>query len=164
MISCIGRIGRRRLSVLSSRHAWRYSTETPFGDSANHATETKQTVEGTPDGETGGNVDTPQIKRLMYHARQRGWLELDLIVGNWAEANRQALVDDDSLRADFEALLGVENPDLFKYLTGQLQPPEEEGALQRNAVYRAIRAQVLDSYPSTDGSSKAWLPSGWHDK
>ena len=111
------------------------------------------------------SAETPQLRRLMYHAKQRGWLELDLIVGNWAEANRHALVADPALMADFEALLAVENPDLYKYLTGQLEPPEEEEALGRNAVYRTIRAEIEDSYPIKTGpQSKTWLPSGWHDK
>lgn len=110
-------------------------------------------------------ADTPQLRRLMYHAKQRGWLELDLIVGNWAEANRRALVADPALMADFEALLAVENPDLYKYLTGQLEPPEEEEALKRNAVYRTIRSEIEDSYPiKARPLSKPWLPSGWHDR
>jgi len=111
-------------------------------------------------------AETPQLRRLMYHAKQRGWLELDLIVGNWAEANRHALATDPALMADFEALLAVENPDLYKYLTGQLEPLEEEKALESNTVYSAIREEILDSYPrlKTGPQSKAWLPSGWHDK
>lgn len=89
-----------------------------------------------------------------------------MIVGNWAEANRHALATDPALMADFEALLAVENPDLYKYLTGQLEPLEEEKALESNTVYSAIREEILDSYPrlKTGPQSKAWLPSGWHDK
>ncbi len=124
-------------------------------------------VESTTEGEGTDTAETPQLRRLMYHAKQRGWLELDLIVGNWAEANRRALASDPALMADFEALLAVENPDLYKYLTGQLQPPEEEEALLRNAAYRTIRAEIEDSYPIKTRPrhrSKAWLPSGWHDK
>lgn len=59
-------------------------------------------------------VDPPHLKRLMYHAKQRGWLELDLMVGNWAETNRRALATNPALMADFEELLAIENPDMYK--------------------------------------------------
>ena len=74
---------------------------------------------------------------MMYRARQRGWLELDLIVGSWAEKNVPGMNSQDL--EEFEALLNVENPDLFKWLTGQLDPPED--VLQNNAFQ--VRLEVI---------------------
>ena len=71
------------------------------------------------------------INRLMYHARQRGWLELDLIIGQWAEKNLQSLSPEEL--QDFEELLGCENPDLFKYLTNQIEAGED---LRRNKAFQ----------------------------
>ena len=34
-----------------------------------------------------------QVKRLIYHAKQRGWLELDLLLGGWAERHVRTLSD-----------------------------------------------------------------------
>jgi succinate dehydrogenase flavin-adding protein (antitoxin of CptAB toxin-antitoxin module) len=109
--------------------------------------------------------ETPQLKRLMYHAKQRGWLELDLIIGNWAEQNRKSLASDAELTTEFENLLAVENPDLFKYLTGQMEP--DDAMLKSNTVFKMIRQHVMDQYGRRDhtvGSGKEWLRSGWHDK
>lgn len=43
------------------------------------------------------------VNRLMYRARQRGWLELDLLVGLWAERHLPTLPP--QLLPEFEALL-----------------------------------------------------------
>ena len=71
------------------------------------------------------------INRLMYHAKQRGWLELDLIIGQWAEKNLHSLSSEEL--KDFEELLGCENPDLFKYLTNQMEAGED---LQHNKAFQ----------------------------
>jgi succinate dehydrogenase flavin-adding protein (antitoxin of CptAB toxin-antitoxin module) len=67
----------------------------------------------------------------MYHAKQRGWLELDLIIGQWAEKNLHSLSSEEL--KDFEELLGCENPDLFKYLTNQMEAGED---LQHNKAFQ----------------------------
>lgn len=106
--------------------------------------------------------EEPRVKRLMYHAKQRGWLELDLIIGNWAEANRTVLATDPVLMADFEALLAVENPNLFKYLTGQLDPTGDEASLDKNAAFQAIKEQVRSRYRGA-ATRTEWIANGWQD-
>lgn len=64
-----------------------------------------------------------QVKRMLYRARQRGHLELDLIVGLWAEENVPSLKPPE-LR-QLQEVLECENPDLFKWLTGQDAAPSE---------------------------------------
>jgi succinate dehydrogenase flavin-adding protein (antitoxin of CptAB toxin-antitoxin module) len=63
-----------------------------------------------------------RIRRTVWRAKQRGWRELDLIIGSWAEANTHNL--DDTQLAQFEELLAEEIPDLFKWLSGQEPVPE----------------------------------------
>ena len=53
----------------------------------------------------------PRVKRLMYHAQQRGWLELDVLIGKYAEENVPKLTDEEL--DEFEHILTLENPDLY---------------------------------------------------
>jgi succinate dehydrogenase flavin-adding protein (antitoxin of CptAB toxin-antitoxin module) len=62
-------------------------------------------------------------RRMLYHSKQRGWLELDLILGTFAEEHLKKLPEKDVL--DYETILEGENPDLFKWLSGQSPVPEE---------------------------------------
>ena len=70
------------------------------------------------------------VNRLLYRAKQRGFLELDLLVGLWAERNVPRMSV--SELTAFEEVLDIENPDLFKWLTGQEPAPE---ALRDNASF-----------------------------
>ena len=50
---------------------------------------------------------------------------MDIMLGNWAEKNINNL---DKLELEhFQALLDLENPDLFKWLTGQETVPNSVG-------------------------------------
>ncbi|KAJ7534302.1 hypothetical protein O6H91_13G088800 [Diphasiastrum complanatum] len=69
--------------------------------------------------------------RIFYRSRQKGFLELDLLLGEWAEDNIQDL-HGEQLEVLVE-VLDVENPDLWKWLTGQDGAPE---SLTSNMVQR----------------------------
>ena len=71
------------------------------------------------------------INKLLYRSRQRGFLEMDLLVGIWAE-KRIPQMGDDNLH-QFELILDQENPDLYKWLTGQEQPPAD---IANNTAYQ----------------------------
>ena len=60
-------------------------------------------------------------RRLIYRSKQRGWLELDLLLGEFALFQLPGY--DDSQLDLWEEILDVENPDLYKYLTLQLPSP-----------------------------------------
>ncbi|XP_010929714.1 succinate dehydrogenase assembly factor 2, mitochondrial isoform X1 [Elaeis guineensis] len=102
--------------------------------------------------------------RLLYRSRQRGFLELDLILGSWVEENIRSL-DELHIRALMD-VLDLENPDLWKWLTGQEQPPE---AVNDNPVFTAVQSRVmgnLNSHAAPETRANPGQPwvRGWDDK
>ncbi len=55
---------------------------------------------------------------------------MDLLVGLWADRHLPSM--DAGQLASMEAVLDQENPDLFKWLTGQEEPPE---AMKANPAF-----------------------------
>lgn len=80
------------------------------------------------------------VNRLLYRSRQRGFLEMDLLVGIWAEKQIPQLSE--SMLQQFEIVLDQENPDLYKWLTGQEHPPQD---VAENAAYQVHKRQHLFS-------------------
>jgi succinate dehydrogenase flavin-adding protein (antitoxin of CptAB toxin-antitoxin module) len=78
------------------------------------------------------------VNRLLYRAKQRGFLEMDLLVGIWAQKNVSKM-DAAQLKA-MEEVLDQENPDLFKWLTGQESASE---AMQANAAFKVELCTTL---------------------
>ncbi|PSC68645.1 ankyrin repeat family [Micractinium conductrix] len=121
------------------------------------------------DGKAASAEDEVQrkamVNRMLYRARQRGFLELDLLIGMWAERELPRMSSD--MVQDLEVVLDQENPYMFKWLTGQDEAP---AAMQQNKAYVALQAQVkamLDTHHSVpgaaqDGAAKEWV-RGWTD-
>merc|ERR1712066_303372 len=62
-------------------------------------------------------------KRLRFRARSRGWLELDVLMGQFADKHIWTMEHD---QLDLlEEILELENPDLFKWFTGLMPVPDE---------------------------------------
>ncbi|MBU6157334.1 MAG: succinate dehydrogenase assembly factor 2 [Alphaproteobacteria bacterium] len=71
-------------------------------------------------------------KRLKFQAWHRGFKEIDLILGPFAD-ERVGQMDDAELD-QFEALLAVPDQDLYDWICERSQPPER----LRNRVYEQI--------------------------
>nr|XP_024399322.1 succinate dehydrogenase assembly factor 2, mitochondrial-like isoform X2 [Physcomitrium patens] len=103
------------------------------------------------------------LNRILYRSRQRGYLELDLLLGKWAEDNINNL--DENRLQELVDLLEGENPDLWNWLTGQAEVP---AALAENSVFAAIKGQIAEnlstySSPQTRAQpGKPWV-RGWDD-
>ncbi|MET0332467.1 MAG: succinate dehydrogenase assembly factor 2 [Dyella sp.] len=63
--------------------------------------------------------DDPRLKRLRWRAR-RGTRELDALFGGWLDEHYAGA--DESTRAAFDALLDVQDPDLWDWVMGHAQP------------------------------------------
>jgi succinate dehydrogenase flavin-adding protein (antitoxin of CptAB toxin-antitoxin module) len=83
------------------------------------------------------------VNKLMYRSKQRGFLELDLMVGLWAEKELPKMPV--SMLRHFSEVLDMENPDLFKWLTGQLPAPEEVASNPAYAVSPMPQGHVCAS-------------------
>ena len=85
-------------------------------------------------GETDLNTDTIYRKRLIYRASQRGWLEVDLLLGSYAAKHVMSMSEEDL--PHFERIMEQETLDIYNYIIGtdELTPELD------NPVMHSIRA------------------------
>ena len=69
--------------------------------------------------------DEPGLRRrrIAFRAWHRGTREMDLIMGRFADAELAGL-DEPGLDA-FEALIEQPDPDLYKWVSGEAEPPDD---------------------------------------
>ena len=72
-----------------------------------------------------GKVDADAVrrKRIIYRSKQRGWLEVDLMLGRFAERHVMEMSDEE-LDA-YEQILSQETIDIFNIISGKEAGPEE---------------------------------------
>lgn len=85
-------------------------------------------VEPTPTG-----LDARR-RKILFHAWHRGMLEMDLIMGRFADAELAGLPEAEL--DDLEALLEAEDRDVLGWVTGEIETP----APFDTALLRKIRA------------------------
>ena len=65
---------------------------------------------------------SPARKRLLYRAMHRGFKEADIVVGKFAEANLAGFTPAEE--AEFSRLLDVPDQDLFAWIIGRAETPD----------------------------------------
>lgn len=72
-------------------------------------------------------------RRLRFRVWHRGMREVDLILGRFADAHLAEL--DETDLASFEALLGLPDPEVLGWVTGEFDvPPEADSLLLRRIL------------------------------
>jgi len=81
-------------------------------------------------------------KRLIFRSTQRGWLELDVLLSNFARRNAPTMTE--SQMSGYEEVLDMETPDLFTWISGQKPIPQE---YQDHEMLNKLRRYVLSDIP-----------------
>lgn len=98
----------------------------------------KERHEGAP--QAGGGIPgqlSTQRRRIIYRCQQRGWLELDILLGDWAVHNVPRLPDEHL--GLVEHLLEEDTPEVLAWALGAKVPPAQHEDIVRN-----IRRHVED--------------------
>ncbi|CEG38244.1 membrane-spanning 4-domains subfamily a member 14 isoform x3 [Plasmopara halstedii] len=69
----------------------------------------------TSQGDHHVDMDEANRKRIIYRSKQRGWLEVDLLLGRWASENVMQLSSDQLQQ--YEDILNEETIDIFNYIS-----------------------------------------------
>jgi succinate dehydrogenase assembly factor 2 len=77
-------------------------------------------------------------KRLIYRSKQRGWLEVDLLLGTWASENVPALNAKEL--DEFEAFVNAETIDIYNIITLRLDVPDEWKTAAGDGIVERIQA------------------------
>jgi antitoxin CptB len=91
---------------------------------------------------TSAKLD-PRRRRLLFRAWHRGIREMDLILGQFADNELAGIVDADL--DEFEAILGEDDNDLFKWICGKAETPPH----LKTPLFRKITAfRPEEAFPS----------------
>ena len=92
------------------------------------------------DVEQGGSSENRR-KRLLFRAQRRGFKEVDLIFGAYAESHLQRL--DEVGLGQFEALLTAPDQDVYAWLRGAEEVPSDYD----NLVFAGLKAVCEQKNP-----------------
>jgi antitoxin CptB len=82
----------------------------------------------------------PRRKRALYQAWHRGTKEMDILLGEFADARIAELSDADL--ADLEILMEEKDQDLFSWIIGSVDVPDE----RKTAVWNQLVAFHAGKY------------------
>lgn len=99
-------------------------------------------------GSTLSSADLdPRRRRLLFRAWHRGIREMDLILGQFADTEIMTLEGSDL--DEFEAILGEDDNDLFKWICGKAEIPPY---LRTPLFERILCFRPEEAFPSIAGN------------
>uniref|UniRef100_A0A7S2YT63 Succinate dehydrogenase assembly factor 2, mitochondrial n=1 Tax=Entomoneis paludosa TaxID=265537 RepID=A0A7S2YT63_9STRA len=123
--------------VLSAEEKALFASAKPKADAifAKHVEMPK--LDTIPDASLPYESDEIEIrrKRLVYRSKQRGWLEVDLLLGTWASENVPSL--NAAELDEYEEFVNQETIDIYNIITLRVQVLPEN--LQNNQVVQRIQ-------------------------
>ncbi|KAJ8903655.1 hypothetical protein NDN08_004757 [Rhodosorus marinus] len=66
-----------------------------------------------------------RLRMAVFRSSQRGWLELDVLLGKFACHNLSVVAEDEETFAQYEKLLDADGPDVYAWATKRADPPQE---------------------------------------
>jgi succinate dehydrogenase assembly factor 2 len=66
--------------------------------------------------------DIVRRKRMIYRSKQRGWLEVDILLGSWAAKYVPSLSSNEL--DEYDIILNEETIDIYNYISGKDSLPE----------------------------------------
>ncbi len=82
-------------------------------------------------------------KRLVYRSKQRGWLEVDLLLGTWANENVPSLSIDELNQ--FEDFVNLETIDIYNIITLRTDVPDDMKKDDGSSVVQRIQSWARSS-------------------
>lgn len=68
-----------------------------------------------------------RLKKIAFRAAHRGMREMDLLLGTFAERHLRSMSPEEL--DIFESLLNLPDPDLYAWITGVVEVPDEHGSV-----------------------------------
>ena len=97
--------------------------------------------------------DAVRRKRLIYRSKQRGWLEVDLLLGSWASENVATLSKDEC--DAYEHILNCETIDIFNFITGKDPVPPRLDTAMMKRLQDYCDSTPLGTVPNEYAAKKA---------
>ena len=98
------------------------------------------------------DADAIRRKRLIYRSKQRGWLEVDLLMGTFAVEHVPTLTTEEL--DEYEAILNQETIDIFNFVTGKDEAPEEIQGAVLDRLQEWAQSAPLGSSPGDYAEAK----------
>jgi antitoxin CptB len=93
-------------------------------------------------GTTVSSADLdPRRRRILFRAWHRGTREMDLLMGSFTDSEIRTMSEDDL--AELEALAEVPDRDLFSWITGKVETPDNYDT----SLFRRLKAFHTHSSP-----------------
>mmetsp|Transcript_15227 Transcript_15227/g.21383 ORF Transcript_15227/g.21383 Transcript_15227/m.21383 type:complete len:144 (+) Transcript_15227:92-523(+) len=77
-------------------------------------------------------------RKALWRCRQRGWVEIDLLMGNWAAEAIPRMTSEEL--DELETIIAQENPNILNWLLGHEEVPKELDS----PTMRSMRKFVID--------------------